>query len=137
MAGKSSKTRYGEFRVLIEYKRRAKYGFRTEFIPSMAAYLLMIGRGYEKAVEGLKAALNRETVPGAAEAIATYETCQKNIQMLINSLAINFHRDDWTAAVEEVCKLFDIQPTSDPMPDIQPDAFGGLLTELDDGNNAR
>lgn len=130
---KSRRKKYAEFRVFVEYKKRGKYAIRHEFVPSVAAWLLMHGRVYQRAIDAMNVKLARDTVPGLAESIAGYEKCQQHLQMLLNSLTTNFHGDDWKDAVAEVCQLMKITPDSGPLDEIAENVFNHQITELPNG----
>ena len=133
MANKSQKKKYGEFRVLVEWKRKGKFAIRPEFIPSLAAYFLMIGRVYQRAIDGMNRRLAVDTVPGLAENVATMEMCQAHIQRLLDNLPTNFDGDDWRDAVVEICRLMGIEPTSTPLADVPENTFANLLAEAQNG----
>ena len=137
MANKSPKRKYGEFRVLVEWKRKGKFAIRPEFVPSLAAYFLMIGRVYQRAIDGMEYRLAIDTVPGLVENIAMMKTCQAHIQRLLDNLPTNFDGDDWRDAVVEICRLMGIEPTSTPLADVPEGTFGNLLAEAQHGTEPR
>lgn len=129
MSGKSQKQKYGEFRVFVEWRRRGKWVIRPEFVPSVAAWLLMIGKKYERMAQGMRDRLAIVTVPGLKQSIDTVEVCCKNIQLLLDSLTDHFGNEDWQAAVKDICELMGIRPSSSPMEEVPAGQFAHLISE--------
>lgn len=137
MAGKSKRRKYGEFRVFVENRGKGRFRIRPEFVPSMAAYLVMIGRVYQRAIDGMNNRLATDTVPGLPEAVATLTACQRHLQRLLDNLTNHFERDDWAAAVQQICNLMHIQPDTSPIQEILDDTFAHQITEDVNGDDAR
>lgn len=129
MAGKSKRKKFGEFRVFVEYMRRGKYRIRPEFVPSLAAYLLMIGGVYERTIRGMEQRLALDTVPGLPESIATLRICQNHLQRMLDNLSQNFDAGDWQPAVASICQLMNIQPDSAPPEEILDGTFTHAISE--------
>lgn len=135
MPGKPKDTRYGEFRVFVEWMRKGKFRIRREFIPSLAAWLLMLGRRYEKMAQGMRDKLAVKQIPGLEESARVMEICTQHIQRLLNTLPENFDKDDWISSVSEICALMDITPTTTPIQDIPEGQFEHTITETEGGSD--
>jgi hypothetical protein len=135
MPNKSKKTRYAEFRVFTEWRRRGKWRIATAFVPSMAAWLLMIARRYERMIDGMERGNLTDTVPGLAESAKTLRVCIENIQRLMNTLPDNFDDADWKSAVAEICARMQIRPSSQPLEELPPGEFEHLIMEPAHGSD--
>lgn len=136
MAGKPKATRFGEFRLMVEYMKRGKFRIRPEFQPSIAAYLLMMGNVYQKAIQGMESRLALETVPALEGAVDTLRTCQRHIARLMAVLPQNFDVSDWSLAVAEVTELLGLEPDSPAPADIADGTFTPLIPVPTDGPDA-
>lgn len=137
MPGKSKNRRYGEFRVFVEWRKRGKWAIRPEFVPSLAAWLLMMGRRYERMVKGMEDKLAVKTIPGLAESAEVLRVCTSHVQRLLDALSENFDNDDWQSAVAEICQLMNIRPESKPLDEVPPGEFEHLMSEPTNATRAK
>lgn len=112
MAGKPQKFKYGHFTNFIEWRRHGARRIRSEFVPSLCAFLWMIAQEYEATIRQLELNLVKSTVPGVEKQLEYFRICLKNLQNIINRIPDNFHSARYLEAVEHIAHLFGIEPDS-------------------------
>lgn len=123
-----------DFRTFVEWRRKGKLAIRSEFIPSLAAYLLMLGQVYDRTVNGMREKLAVETVVGLKENIERTLICQRHLQLLLDNLTNHFGREDWLAAVAEVCRLLGLTPDAETLTTDADAVISHTFTEEGDGS---
>jgi len=129
MANKKKALKYGEFRIFMEYLGRGKYRINPAFVPSMSAWLLMHGRVYQRAIDGMRQKLAQDTIVGLKECCEALEKCQAHLQRLMDSLTNNFDKMDWYESVQVISALLGIEPDSTPLEWIPPGKFAHVISE--------
>lgn len=135
MSKKSPKSAYGEFRMLVEWQRNNRRRIKPEAVPSIAAFLLMIGRRYQATADGLANDVTQKTVPGAPELLARAEVARDVCAALLRILPETFSATAWYEAVADTCAVMGIVPFQEPPEDVPAAAFNQFAEELERGSN--
>ena len=130
MSNKPRETQYGEFRLITEWQRGNRRRFKPAAIPSIAAFLLMVGRRYQAAADGLRGYVIQGTVPAAPALLRHNEVARDVCANLLRILGDTFPAEEWYAAVADVCALMGIVPKSEPLDDIPAEQFAKFVEEL-------
>jgi hypothetical protein len=127
---------YSEFRHMVEYLGKSRYRFKREFLPPMAAWILMLGRRQQKAAEGLRSKYVMKAVPGMLGCADWLEKSQDVLSMLMRLLTENFDFYDWEAACKEVKELMGIKHKSPAVRYVEDDLLPTLLPPVTDARDA-
>jgi len=130
MSNKPRETQYGEFRLITEWQRGNRRRFKPAAVPSIAAFLLMVGRRYQAAADGLRNYVVQGTVPAAPGLLKHNEVARDVCANLLRILGDTFPAEEWYAAVADVCALMGIVPKSEPLDDVPAEQFAKFVEEL-------
>jgi hypothetical protein len=130
MGNKPRDTQYGEFRVITEWQRRNRRRFKPVVVPSIAAFILMVGRRYARAAQSLANSTIAKTVPGSNVTQHWNQTAADVCANMLTILGDTFDAEDWYAAVADVCGLMGIVPTSEPLDDVPAEQFAQFVEEI-------
>lgn len=135
MANKPKETFYTEARNIAEYVRRGKFKLRAEYVPGIAAWILMLARRQAKARESLANKLVTDAVPGMEEAIASLDKSLEVLAMLMRLLPENFGWQDWNPAVADINEMLGVVIGGGPLQEVPDVNLETILPVPTDGGD--
>lgn len=116
LANKTQKYKYGFFTHLTEACSGGKERIKREFVPCLAAWLLLMGSRHEKTARHIEGTLMKGAYPGQQSMLRYARQSVQCVEHLIHALEEKFSRQEWYQAVDAIAEAFGIGLEDDPHP---------------------